>query len=213
LKKYLKIGLGVVALFAVVAAVAFFIYWQYLKTTPQYSLASLVDAAKRDDSSRVDELVDSDAVVEDMLPQVLAKAVDRYGRGVPPTILARAVVVTTPFLPAVKQRVRPEVPGLIRKETLELSGMPFPLLVLGAERYLDVQVDGDKAIIKKKGDETPSEIRMERNGSGWKVTGFKDEKFAGDLAQRVGQEILSLTSGRNGINVNSLMEQLQGPVQ
>ena len=212
MKRFLKIGLAVVALFAIVAGAGFFAYWQYLKTTPQYSLASLVDAAKRDDAARVEQLVDSDAVVDDMLPQVVAKAVDRYGRGVPPSILARAVVATTPFMPAVKQRVRPEVPNLIRKETEGLSATPFPLLVLGAERYLDVFVDGDKAIVKKKGEEA-REIRMERNGSGWKVTGVRDEKFAGDIAQRIGQEILSLTSGKNGISVNSIVEQLQGPAQ
>jgi hypothetical protein len=213
LKRFLKIALVAVTAFAVVAAAGFFAYWQYLKTTPQYSLASLVDAAKRNDATRVDELVDSDAVVDDMLPQVMAKAVDRYGRGVAPTIVARVVVATTPFMPAVKQRVKPEVANLIRKETEELSGAPFPLLVLGAERYLDVQVEGDKAIVKKKGDESPSEIRMERNGSGWKITGFRDEKFAGDIAHRIGQEILSITSGRNGINVDSLLEQLQGTPQ
>ena len=213
MKNYLRIGLAVVALFAVFAGIGFFAYWQYLKTTPQYSLASLIDAAKRDDANRVEQLVDSDAVVDDMLPQVMAKAVDRYGRGVSPALVARAVLASTPFMPAVKQRVRPEVWNLIRKETEGLSATPFPLLVLGADRYLDVRVDGDTAVVRKRNTENPGEIRMERNGTGWKVTGVRDEKFAGEIAQRFGQEILSLTSGKNGIDVNSIVEQLQGPIQ
>ncbi len=213
MKNYLRIGLAVVALFAVFAGIGFFAYWQYLKTTPQYSLASLIDAAKRDDANRVEQLVDSDAVVDDMLPQVMAKAVDRYGRGVSPALVARAVLASTPFMPAVKQRVRPEVPNLIRKETEGLSATPFPLLVLGADRYLDVRVDGDTAVVRKRNTENPGEIRMERNGTGWKITGVRDEKFAGEIAQRFGQEILSLTSGKNGIDVNSIVEQLQGPIQ
>jgi len=43
LKRFLKIGLAIIASFAIVAGVGFFAYWQYLKTTPQYSLALLVD--------------------------------------------------------------------------------------------------------------------------------------------------------------------------
>lgn len=213
LKRFLKIGLAIVVSFAVVAAVGLFVYWQYLKTTPQYSLALLVDAAKRDDTEMVAELVNSDAVVDNMLPQVMSKAVDLYGRGVSSTILARAVVATTPFLPALKQRVRPELPNLIRRETEGLSDTPFPLLVFGAERYLDVQINGDTATVRKKSAENAAEITMARNGSGWKIVGFRDDKFAGEVAQRIGQEILAVTAGRGGINVNSLIEQLQSPAQ
>ena len=213
LKRFLKIALVVVVSFAVVSGAGLFVYWQYLKTTPQYSLALLVDAAKRDDTEMVAELVDSDAVVDNLLPQVMSKAVDLYGRGVSPTMLARAVVATTPLMPVLKQRVRPELPNLIRRETEDLSHTPFPLLVLGAERYLDVQVDGDRATVKKANDENAAEIKMERNGNGWKIVAFRDEKFAGEVAQRIGQEILAVTAGRNGINVNSLVEQLQRSTQ
>ena len=213
MKRFLIIGSVVVLVFTVVFAGGFFIYWQYLKTTPQYSLALLVDAAKRDDAEFVAELVDSNAVVDNMLPQVMAKAVDRYGRGVSPTMVTRAVVATAPFLPALKQRVRPELPNLIRRETEGLSKTPFPLLVLGAHRYLDVQTDGGTATVKNKSKEHAAEIKMERKGNGWKIVGFSDEKFAGEIAQRIGQEILAVTAGRNGINVNSLIEELHRPTQ
>ena len=213
LKRSLKIMVAVLLLFAVVAGVGLFFYWQYLKTTPQYSLALLVDAAKRDDLAQVEKLIDSDAVVDDMMPQVVAKAVDRYGRGVPSALVARAVLATTPLMPALKQRVRPELPDLIRRETESISRTPFPLLVVGADRYLDIQTDGNMATIKKKDRENATEIRMERNGKGWKIVGLRDEKFAGEIAQRVGQEIMSVVTSGNGINVNSLLEQLQRSTQ
>lgn len=213
LKRFLKIGLAIVVSFAIVAGVGLVVYWQYLKTTPQYSLALLVDAAKRDDSTLVAELVDSDAVVEDIFPQVVAKALDRYGRGVSPAVIARAAVAAGPLMPSVKERVRPELPNLIRRETERFSKTPFPLLVLGAGRYLDIRIEGDTAIIKSKDDEKAAEMRMERNGNGWKIVGVRDEKFAGEIAQRIGQEILAAIAGKNGFNLNSLVEQLRGPIQ
>ena len=213
MKRFLKIGSAIVVSFAIVAGVGFFVYWQYLKTTPQYSLALLVDAATRDDTTRIAELVDSDAVVENVFPQVLAKAVDLYGRGVSPTLIARAAIVAGPLMPAVKERVRPELPNLIRRETGRFSKTPFPLLVLGAGRYLDIRIEGDTAIIKSKHDEKAAEMVMERNGTGWKIVGIHDEKFAGEIARRIGQEILGVMAGRNGGNLNSLTEQLRGPIQ
>ena len=213
MKRFLKIGLAIIVSFAIVAGVGFFVYWQYLKTTPQYSLALLVDAAKRDDSTRIAELVDSDAVVENVFPQVLAKAVDLYGRGVSPALVARAAIFAGPLMPAVKERVRPELPNLIRRETERFSKTPFPLLVLGAGRYLDIQIEGNTAIIKSKDDEKAAEMVMERNGNGWKIVGVHDEKFAGEIARRIGQEILGVMAGRNGANLNSLTEQLREPIQ
>ena len=50
-----------------------FFYWQSIKTTPQYSLALLVDAARRDDQAEIDKLVNVDAVVDDFVPQITDK--------------------------------------------------------------------------------------------------------------------------------------------
>jgi hypothetical protein len=210
LKRFLKIGLVIVFSFVVVAGVGLFLYWQYLKTTPQYSLALLVDAAKRDDTTLVAELVDSDAVVDDLMPQVVAKAVDRYGRGVSPSILGRALMATTPLMPALKERVRPELPNLIRRETQDLSTVPFPVLVMGTMQYLDIRTEGDTATVKQTSKENALEIKMERNGNGWKIVGVRDEKFAGEIAHRIGQEIMALAAGKG---VNSLVEQLREPTQ
>src|SRR5687767_7362825 len=61
--KILKIlGVSLVAIL-LLGAVGGYLYWQSLKTTPQYSLALLVDAARRDDQKAIDELVDTNAVV------------------------------------------------------------------------------------------------------------------------------------------------------
>ena len=52
------------------------LYWRSLKDTPQYSLALLIDAARRDDKPAVNNLVDIDKVVDDFVPQIMSSAVE-----------------------------------------------------------------------------------------------------------------------------------------
>ena len=74
----------------VVGIIGGLIYYQGLRSTPQYSLALLVDAAKRDDTNEINELVNIDAVADDFMPQVMSKAVELYGRGLPPPLIKAA---------------------------------------------------------------------------------------------------------------------------
>ena len=104
-RKVLLVSASVIALIAVVSAAGFYLYWQSLKDTPQYSLALIVDAAKRDDQATVNRLVDIDAVVDDFLPQITDKAVELYGRGMPQDIIQRVARVAAPVMPAIKDRV------------------------------------------------------------------------------------------------------------
>lgn len=87
------------AVILIVGAVGAYFYWQNLKNTPQYSLALLVDAARRDDQQEVDEFVDTDAVVDDFMPQIIGKAVELYGRGLPPSAIQKVAQVAAPFCP------------------------------------------------------------------------------------------------------------------
>src|SRR5437016_1760179 len=60
---------GLIAgVFVFIGGIAGYFYWQHLKTTPQYSLALIVDASRRNDQQTTDSLVDIDAVVDDFLP-------------------------------------------------------------------------------------------------------------------------------------------------
>ncbi|MDQ3132177.1 MAG: DUF2939 domain-containing protein, partial [Acidobacteriota bacterium] len=111
--KFVKIiGITAVLLGAVlmIAAIGGYFYWQSYKNTPQYSLALLIDAARRGDQAAVDQLIDTDAVVDDFMPQITDKAVELYGRGLPPQALAKVAQVAAPFLPAVKDRAKAELP-------------------------------------------------------------------------------------------------------
>lgn len=72
-------GALLVASAVVVALVAalvlgFYAWYQSERKNPTYSLALLVDAARRNDRQEVDQLVDIDQVTQSLVPQVVAKA-------------------------------------------------------------------------------------------------------------------------------------------
>lgn len=172
-----------------------FIYWQSLKGTPQYSLALLVDAAKRDDKAAMDQHIDIDAVVDDFVPQITTKAVELYGKGVPPAIIEKLTRVALPILPAVKDRARAELPRVVRDRTERFGNVPFFAMVLGASQYLDIKVNGDTAIVTSKLADRPFDVRMKRNGDRWQIVGLKDDKLATEIARKVGQEMIALAMG------------------
>jgi len=188
-------GTAAVLLFAgVVSAVAGYFYWQSFKATPQYSLALIVDAARRGDKQTTTELVDINAVVDDFVPQITAKAVEIYGRGLPPDTVARVTRIASPLMPALKDRARAELPNVIRNRTEKLQSVPFFALVLGADRYLDIKVDGDTAVVTSKMADRPFEMKMTRSGDRWRIAGVKDDQLAEMIAKKVGQEIIAVAT-------------------
>jgi len=189
--KILKIFGVLFLLFLIAGAVGGYFYLRNLKTTPQYSLALLVDAARRDDQSAINKLVNTDQVVDDFVPQITDKAVELYGRGLAPTTVQKMAQLVTPLLPAVKQRARAEVPNLIREKTKNFDNIPFWAIAIGAKRYLDIINEGDRAFVRSKVPERPLEVVMKRSGDGWQIVAVKDEALARRVAEKIGQELIA----------------------
>ncbi len=209
--KVLKMFAIALGLILIIGAIGGYFYWQSLKKTPQYSLALIVDAARRDDRKAIDALVDSDAAVDDFMPQITAKAIELYGRNLPPQTIAKIEKVAAPVLPVVKQRARTEIPDLIREKTKKFESVPFWAIVVGADRFLDITQEGDKAFVKSKLNDKPLELTLKRNGDKWQVIGLKDEELAKRIAEKIGQEIIALAKnggiGKSGANLG--VENLQ----
>ena len=200
------------------ALIAGYFYWRSFEDTPQYSLALLVEAARNGDQAEVDRFVAIDAIVDEFVPQITSKAVELYGRGLPPKTIERVAKVAGPVMPALKDRARAQLPSMIRKKTARFESVPFAAMVLGAERYLDIQPSGDTAVIRSKLPEHSFEVRMQRNGHGWKIVSVRDEALATEIAQKVGQEIIAVatnggadaTGERLGIkNLNTILRQAE----
>lgn len=213
--KILKILGGIGLLLLLIGAVGGFIYWRNLQTTPQYSLALLVDAARRDDQTLIDRLVNTDAVVDDFMPQITDKAVELYGRGLAPSTIKKIAQVAAPFLPAVKQRARLEVPNLIREKTRQFENYPFWTIAVGAGRFLDIVVEGDKAYVKSRLQERQLEIVLKRDKDRWQVIAVKDEALARRIAERIGQDLIagakngSLKTAGEQLGVSNLQDLLK----
>lgn len=181
---------------AVLAGLGGYLYWRSFRPTPQYSLALIVDAAKRGDDATVESLIDTDAVVEDFVPQVTDKAAELYGRGLPPAIVSRLEAIAMPFMPAIKEQARAQLPNFIRRETSRFNDIPFAAMVVGADRYLSIAVEGDIATVRSKLPEHGFEATMRRNGERWQIVGVRDEKLATEIARVMGQQLIG--AAKNG---------------
>jgi len=188
------IFIALIALLGISCSAGYF-YWRSLKQTPQYSLALLIDAARRDDKSAVNNLVDTNAVVDDFMPQIMSSAVSMYGRGLPAQTIANLAIVAQPIIPALKDRAQLELPRVIRERTEKFDRVPFAAIVMGAERYLDISVAGDTAEVKSKIEDKPLELKMKRAGDHWIVIGFRDQELSDKIARTVGQQIIAVASG------------------
>lgn len=197
MKKFFLIAGGVALVLAVIAGIAAFIYWQSLKSTPQYSLASLVAAARNNDQEAIDQLVDTDAVVDNFVPQVTGKAAELYGRGIPGAVLSRLTTVAAPLMPSIKARARTELPNVIRRETDRFGEVPFAAMVVGADRYLQIDEQGEIATVRSKLPEHNFEVKMRRNGTKWQVIGVRDEELATRIAQTIGEQLLGAATNGN----------------
>ncbi len=193
-KRLIAITAVVVLSILVIAGTAAVWYYNSLKQTPQYSVALLVDAAKRDDSREIDQLVDINAVVDDFIPQITRKAVEMYGRGVPPEVIERVAAIAAPILPAVKERARAELPRVIRERSERFGNVPFFAMVLGADRYLNISETGDTAVVTSKIADRLFEMKMRRSGGRWQIVGVRDEQLATDISHRIGQEIIAIAT-------------------
>lgn len=215
MKNVLKFAGIAIVFVAFAAAIAALFYWQHLKDSPQYSLALIVEAANRDDQSELDSLVDVDAITDNFTPQVTEKAVEMYGKGLSPAVIERLKQVAVPIMPIVKAQARPALPKLIRERVHQFGSVPFPLIVVGADRYLRVQVQGDDAIVESKLPDRPLRLKMTRVGDRWKVTGFQDDALATEIARRIGEELVAiamagdLSTKANGTGLNGLRDLLR----
>ena len=206
--KALGISAILLAVVCVFAAVAGYFYWQSVKASPEYSLALLVEAARRGDQKAIDELVDTDAVVESFLPQITDKATELYGKNLPVDKIAKVKTAAQPLMPAIKQRARQEVPRVIQEKTDRFGAVPYWAIALGAPYYLDIKPSGETATVTSRIPERQFELVMKRSGERWRVVGIKDEALATRIAQTIGQELIAIST-REGLKQAS--EKLNAP--
>ncbi|CAN5380666.1 hypothetical protein BH10ACI1_BH10ACI1_08810 [soil metagenome] len=187
------IGISAIALVVLllILTVIGYLYWQNVKFQPSYSLALLVDAAKQNDQKTIDQVLDTDAVIDNFVPQVTEKAIEMYAKNSSPTDILKVQQQATPYLPQIKEYARQQVPALLREKTKPFENFPMWAIAIGASQYLDITIDGDKAYVKSKIPDSPLELTMRRKGDLWQIVAVKDDVLARKIAEKIGQEMIN----------------------
>jgi hypothetical protein len=175
-------------------AVGAFLWWQSYKTKPAYSLALLVDAVQRNDEAAFNELVDTDKVVENFVPQVTEKAMGRYAAALTAPVRRQVEGLVPKLLPKIKAQVRDEVSKKIKELSARAEGKPFFLIALGMPFVVDVKDEGDTARVMANLNDRQVELGMVRNESRWKIVAVKDDVMAAQIVDRIMKDLPAIGS-------------------
>jgi uncharacterized membrane protein len=190
--RVLLIVLLVIAGLLVGLAIGGFIWWRSYKTSPAYSLALLVDAAQRGDAGGIDEIIDTNKVVESFAPQVTEQATGRFGTALTPALRKQVEALVPKLLPRVEARVHDAVIQRIKEVGARAEGKPFVVIALSIPYVLDITEDGDTAKAVGSQNEHPIELTMQRNGERWKIVGVKDEQMAKRIVDDIAKDLPAL---------------------
>ena len=180
---------ALVAAGVVLAALAgAYLWWQSYKKGPAYSLALLVEAARRDDLPAVESLIDADAVAQGFIPQVIEKLTGA-GAPLPPDARARVTAALPQLLPRVRETVREEVAQGVKAAAAGAGDASFIVLALGIPRAADIREAGDSATATFNREGKQTELALRRSGERWKVVNVRDDELAGGIAQRLAASI------------------------
>lgn len=175
-------------------ALGAFLWWQNYKTKPAYSLALLVDAVQRNDQETFNQLVDTDKVVENFVPQVTEKAIGRYAAALTAPIRKQVEGLVPKLLPSIKELVRTEVSKKIKELSARAEGKPFILIALGMPFIVDVKEDGDTARVMANLNDRQVELTMARKGDIWQIVAVKDETMAAQFVDNIAKNLPAIGS-------------------
>ncbi|HEX8492373.1 MAG TPA: DUF2939 domain-containing protein [Pyrinomonadaceae bacterium] len=187
--RILLIVLLVIAALLVGLAIGFFFWWRSYKTGPAYSLALLVDAAQRNDTAGIDEIVDTNKVIENFAPQVTEQAAGRLGTALTPVLRKQVEALVPKLMPRVQQKVREEVIKNVKEMGASAQGKPFFLIALSIPYLLDITEQGDTAKAVGTQNERTIELTLQRNGERWKIVGVKDEALAKRVVDDIAKDL------------------------
>lgn len=201
-RRWLRV-LGILALLVLLGVVGLaaggFFWWRHYQSTPSYAVASLVDAAQRNDVAAFEKLINDDEVAKNMVTTVSQKAAARYGFALNSSIQQRIDAAIPTLLPQLKQTIHAEVVKELQVLAAKSEPRPFILLVVTVPRLMTVTTEGDNANVKAPMPDRTIEFTMKREAETWKVTEVKDDA----LVQRVVDNVMKELPAIGSIDPNS----------
>lgn len=185
------IALGVLLLGLIAGG---YFYWQSYKTRPAYTLALLVDASQRNDQAVFDQIVDTDKIVQNFVPQVTEKAIGRYASALTAPLRKQVEQLVPKLLPGVKQQVHDEVARHVKELSERAGNWPFPIMALGVPYVVDVKEEGDAATVDVTLKDRPVQLTMQRNGEQWKIVAVRDDALAARIVDDIAKNLPAIGS-------------------
>ncbi len=192
--KIMKIVALVLGVLLVGAVVGGYLWWRSYRTKPGYSLALLVDAAQRNDAKTVDELIDTDKIVENFIPQVTERALGRYAAALTGPLGKQVEALVPKLMPDIKDKVREEVMNRVREMGKRAAGKPFILIALGVPYAVNINQNGDSAKVTANLEGKPTELTMQRSGERWKIVAVTDETLATRIVDNIAKDLPAVGS-------------------
>ena len=185
----IKKALGIIALllgvFVLVALVGGYFWWQHYKTGPAYSLALVVDAAQRNDMKTVDQLVDTDKIVDNFLPQVMEKATGQSSPLLNPQLSRQVQTLAPKMLPQIKRSAHDELAKEVKEFSSRAEGKPFALIAVSIPFIMQFKEEGDTAQVAGTVKDKPIEMTMQRDGDHWKIVAVKNDELAARIINNI----------------------------
>ena len=175
-------------LLLIACCVGGFLWWQYYKTKPAYSLALLLDAAQRNDTTAFDGLVDIDQVVENFVSDAARKVSKDHSLKLPDAI-SNGLQPLAPITDRVKPLVREGIKRRVNELGEESAGKPLVLTTLGIALKADIFAEGNKAKVGIKHQDQFLEFGLELiDDRYWRVISVKDDALAGRVIAELAKE-------------------------
>lgn len=173
----------------IAATVGGFVAWNYFKTTPTYSLALLVDAARRDDASSFDKVFDTDRVVESFLADLAQRSEAGFLGALPISLRDRLKSPPPSVVTYLKTGMREGVRRRINELDESLANSPFIVTAVALYFKTTLRQEGDKAIISIIRNDQRLELGMLRNGDSWRVVSAKDDALAARMIANMARDL------------------------
>ena len=193
--KILAIFGAVLLVLVVCAAAGAFFWWQHYKTTPAYALALLVDAVQRDDMATVDQIVDTDKIVDTFAAQVTDKVVGQYGPALRDKVRQQVESLMPNLLPSIKQKVRDGVAARVKEISGNASKKPFVVIAIALPAFVNITAESDSARATTTIREQRVQMDLQRAAGAWKVTAVQDDALVQRIVDEVVKDLPALGKG------------------
>lgn len=175
-----------------------YFWWRHYQNSPAYTLATLADAAQRNDDATVDSIFDLDKVCDDLAAQARRQAGGPAADAISSVLPAQTDSALQALTPKLRQTMRDEVVKELQRLTEPAKGKPFILVALAITGFVDIKEEDKLAQVKVDIKDEHLQLTMQRSvpspqpgGAPWRITAVQDDKLAKLIVDRVKKNLPS----------------------